>query len=101
MLRKHWLYSLKLSKKPVKLNWLERNFEEKILSYTNTNLGVQTDEKLNSKFHIHDLISKFNWSNLVLPKLRYFESFETLRGLYFDCMFLLCHVRVSEWIHTL
>ena len=46
-------------------------------------LGMEVDENLNWKIHIHDLNSKLNIANVVLAKLRHFVSSEILRSTYF------------------
>ena len=44
---------------------------------------IKTDGNLNWKFHVYDLVSKFNRANAVLCKLRHFVTSEILRFLYF------------------
>ena len=49
-------------------------------------LGVKTDTNLSWQYHVNDLSTKLNRANALLFKMRK----------YVDCMFLSCHVCVSE-----
>ena len=56
-----------------------RLYKTKYLRY----LGIESDENLNGKIRIHDLVSKSNRANTLLAKLRYFVNSEILRSTYF------------------
>ena len=51
----------------------------------------RTYNNLVCKQTLNHLAKLTKWLNWVVSTYLYVE---------FDCMFLLCHVRVSEWIHT-
>ena len=57
----------------------KRLYKIKYLRY----LGINIDEKLNWKIHIHYLTSNLNRANAVLAKLSYFVNSEILRSNYF------------------
>ena len=57
----------------------KRLYETKYLIY----LGIEIDENLNWKIHIHDLASKLNRVNAVSAKLRHFVNSEIFRSTYF------------------
>ena len=54
-------------------------------AHSNCNLKYKTTKKIPVVFH--------NWST--------YDYHFIIKQLARDCMFLSCHVRLSEWIHTL
>ena len=53
--------------------------------------GTQTHNHLVCKWTLNHLAKLAKWLSCVVSTYLYGA---------FDCMFLLCHIRVSEWIHT-
>ena len=46
-------------------------------------LGGKIDENLNWKDYIHDIATKLNRANTLLPKIRNYVNFNTLKSIYF------------------
>ena len=63
----------------------KRLYKTKYLRY----LGINIDENLNWKIHMHDLASKLNRANAVLAKVRHFVNSEILRSTYFAIFILI------------
>ena len=83
-----WIHTLKFA-------WMSR----KLLAWSRRHIwrlsdsnGIRTHNHLVCKRKLHHLTKPAKWLSCVVSTYLYSA---------FDCMFLSCHVRVLEWIHTL
>ena len=62
--------------------------------------GIKND-CLEEPFFSRNIMSRLNKSDKleIIEKHFHLKGYDTMNGA-FDCMFLSCHVRVSDWIHT-
>ena len=71
----------------------KRLYKTKYMRY----LGKKIDENLNWKINIHDLTSKLNRTNVILPNSRHFINSEILRSTYFA----IFHFSFELFMHNL
>ena len=96
-----WLYVLIVSRTHFRMNphslfaWMSKNSSSgsscDIFSLSDCK-WTRTHNNLIRKRTLHHLANLAEWFSCVVS---------AFLGGAFDCMFLLCHVRISEWIHIL